>query len=430
MRRRLALLVAATTSLVLVAFLVPLGVLIRDMAADQAISSATTDAQNVAQIMVTVDRSTLTSTLDTLSANAGEDYPVTVFLADGSALGAPAKPSHAVQLAMERGSSITAEAPDGQEVVIAVGGLPGGTAAVRTYVSDAELHEGVTRAWLILGMLGIALLAIGLLVADRLGRSYVRDLGELDDTARRLGSGDLDARAEPHGPPELVAVGRTLNTMAERISELLAAERERVADLSHRIRTPLTVLRIDAEALTEPDDAERLSNDVAALERAVNQVIHDARSKGRAERSCEAGPVVAERVAFWQVLAEEEGRQLRGERPDLPMSVAVPRADLVACVDALLANVFAHTPEGTAFGVDLHQHPDGDVVLTVHDDGPGIDDVDNVLVRGESGGGSTGLGLDIVRRTAESAGGRVLIGRSVTGGAEISVWLPLSAARA
>lgn len=423
MRRRLALLVAATTSLVLVAFLVPLGVLIRDMAADQAISAASRDAQTVAQIMPTVDREALVATLDTLSASDREQFPVTVFLADGTVLGASAERSSAVELAM-RGRSMLAEAPDGQEVLVAVGGLPDGTAVVRTYVSNAQLRQGVGQAWSSLGLLGIGLLGVGLLVADRLGRSYVRDLRELDDTARRLGAGDLEARAHPQGPPELVAVGSTLNTLSDRIRELLAAERENAADLSHRLRTPLTVLRIDAEGLASREEAERISNDVTALERAVNQVIHEVRGKTRSERSSDAASVVQERMDFWRVLADEEGRTVRGEQPPSPMPVAVPRTELVACVDALLANVFAHTPEGTAFGVDLHPHPDGHVVLTIHDDGPGIDDAHGVVVRGESGGGSTGLGLDIVRRTAEGAGGSVRIGRSVTGGAEISVWFP------
>ena len=83
-----------------------------------------------------------------------------------------------------------------------------------------------------------------------------------------------------------------------------------------------------------------------------------------------------------------------------------PPPDLAAAVDALLGNVFAHTEEGTGFAVELHAHP-GRTELTVHDDGPGFDPAAGA--RGVSGGGSTGLGLDIARRTAESTGGRLEI---------------------
>ena len=66
-----------------------------------------------------------------------------------------------------------------------------------------------------------------------------------------------------------------------------------MADLSHRLRTPLTALRLDAEALRDPDEAERISSDVDALERAVTQAINDARrsatTQGAEETSCDAG---------------------------------------------------------------------------------------------------------------------------------------------
>ena len=88
-----------------------------------------------------------------------------------------------------------------------------------------------------------------MVAADRVARGVVRPVADLAHTAERLGAGDLDARVEPAGPPEIVEVGHTLNRLAGRIVELLAAERELVADLSHRLRTPITALRLDAEAL-------------------------------------------------------------------------------------------------------------------------------------------------------------------------------------
>jgi signal transduction histidine kinase len=78
--------------------------------------------------------------------------------------------------------------------------------------------------------------------------------------------------------------------------------------------------------------------------------------------------------------------------------------DFVAAVDALLGNVFAHTPSGTSYRVSLQKSDDKMAELIVADDGPGIEDV-GLLERGASGGSSTGLGVDIVRRTAEAARG-------------------------
>ncbi|MEQ7006250.1 ATP-binding protein [Actinopolymorpha sp. B17G11] len=435
MRRRLALLVGATTSLVLAAFLIPLGLLLQQVAADRAVGEATREAESVVPLVATLDRSTLASTLELRSADDVSRVPVTVFLPDGTVLGDDVRRSPAVDLA-QQGRSITAVAPGGREVLIAALGLPDGTAVVRSYVSDAQMRVGVTRAWLILGLLGAGLLVLGLVVADRLARSTVRSLHDLDAVARRLGDGDLDARARPASVPELSEVGTTLNALAGRIRELLTRERESVADLSHRIRTPLTVLRIEAEALTT-DEAARLTSAVDALERAVDQAIIEAR-RGVTDRGvasggpmCDAVSVVYDRIGFWQVLAEEESREVATDVPTTLLPVGLSAGDLAALVDALLGNVFAHTPEGTAFAVRLCGTPAGGVVLTVSDAGPGIPPGAVVLDRGASGGGSTGLGLDIVRRTAEASGGHIVLGVSPLGGLEVTVELgPPGAGRA
>jgi signal transduction histidine kinase len=82
-------------------------------------------------------------------------------------------------------------------------------------------------------------------------------------------------------------------------------------------------------------------------------------------------------------------------------------------VDALLGNVFAHTPDGTGFRVAVHPTAAGGAEVSVSDAGPGLPA--SALERGHSGGGSTGLGLDIARRTAESSGGALRLRSSVAG---------------
>jgi signal transduction histidine kinase len=419
MKWRLVLLVGATTSLVLVAFLVPLALLVRTAAADRAVSGAIVEIQALAPLVATVDEPTLDLTVTRANADGG--HPVTVFLPNGRVIGTPAARSDAVKLAAT-GRSLTAEAPGGREILVAVAGLADGTAVLRTFVSDAELQEGVGRAWLVLGLLGFGLLGMSMLVAYQLARNLIRPLTAAAEVSHRLAQGELTARAAVAGPPEVRQVSAGLNLLANRIGELLAGERETVADLSHRLRTPLTALRIDAESLTGADDRARISADLDAVERTVNAVIQQARQPGRdgVVANCDAAEVVGARVAYWSALAEEERRPVGVRLAPSPVTVRLHPDDLAACVDALLGNVFAHTPEGCGLGVYLGRREGGGAVLVVSDDGPGLPSP-HLLQRGRSGSGSTGLGLDIVRRVAAKSGGTVVLGRTFGGGAMITM---------
>jgi signal transduction histidine kinase len=259
--------------------------------------------------------------------------------------------------------------------------------------------------------------------ADRLGRSVVRPVTELSDAAHRWGEGELDTRVVPGGPEEIAEVGEAFNILAGRLDALLAAERESVADLSHRLRTPLTALRMQAETLSDSDEAAALKADIDELERAVDQLIQQARSKSvqaSATESTDLGEVVTHRAAFWSVLADEQGRPTSLRVDPGPHPVPLPRADLGAMVDVLIENVFAHTPAGSGYRLSVGDQADGRPTLVLSDEGPGFADL-GVLGRGRSGAGSTGLGLDIVVRTAERTGGGVRVGTSVDGGAEITV---------
>ena len=103
-----------------------------------------------------------------------------------------------------------------------------------------------------------------------------------------------------------------------------------------------------------------------------------------------------------------------------PTLVQVSREDLAACADVLLENVFTHTPEGVALAVRLSHRAGGGAWLVVVDDGPGFPPGGPVR-RGLSGGGSTGLGLDIARRVAQMSGGSMTVGRSAVGGGSVTL---------
>jgi signal transduction histidine kinase len=416
-RTRLTLLVAATTSLVLLAFLIPLALLVRTVAEDRAVSRATGAAQALVPLVAAGDRDAIAQ------AAAAAAYPITVFFPDGGQVGAAAARTPAVHLAAT-GRSLTVSTAAGREIAVAVQGV-GGTSVVRTAVPAEDLRRGVDRAWLLLAALGVVLIGVGLVVADRLARAVTRPIAALSAVSHRLAAGDLSARADPAGgPPEVRDVAGALNHLAGRIRELLRQERETAADLSHRLRTPLTALRLEAERLPE-EQARRVGARVDAVERAVSGLIRHARGEaGPGADRCDAAAVVRERLAFWSVLAEDTARAVTVELPADPLPVAVDAEELAAAVDALLGNVFAHTPDGVAFAVRLEPRDGGGAALTVADEGPGMPtgpfpttgrsvgrtDAADPTGRGVSGGGSTGLGLDIARRAAEQSGGGLRIG--------------------
>jgi len=432
MRLRVILLVVATSSLVLVSFLVPLALVLRSFAANQAVSKATAEAQNLAPLVATLPTDTLRATVD--EANAGNGgTTVTVFMPSGQEFGPPAARTATVTKAATTASSFTTVGPAGEEVLAAVQGLPAGgavqgmpagTAVIRIFVPNAVLRQGVARAWLLLVGLGLGLLALSVVVADQLARSLVRPIVALAEASDLRATGDLTARASVAGPPEVRRAGAGLNRLAVRIGDLLAHERETVADLSHRLRTPLTALRIDAESLRNHDEMAQLSADVGAVERTVSEIIRAARrpAGGGVGVLCDASLVVTERAAFWRPLAEDQERPMVVEVAPAPVLVGVSGEDLAACTDVLLENVFSHTGEGEAFGIRLSRRAGGGAWLVVADDGPGFPDTDPTE-RGLSSGGSTGLGLDIARRIAEASGGDLTIGHSPSGGAAVTVGL-------
>ncbi len=426
MARRIAFLVAATTSAVVVAFIVPLCFLVANLAEDRATTRAKEQAQSVATFVATLgDRDTLSRTVADLSARGPE---VVVVEPDGSVLGGDsvgADKVAAVERARTEQAAFTVTEDHGLDAVVPVATARGLEVVVAT-VPTSELRAGVTGAWVTIGVLGAALVAASVAVAWRLGRRISVPVTDVANVAHRLREGDATARAVPGGPPETAELGRALNALADRNHELVAAEREHAADLGHRLRTPVTALRLDTDLVSDPEVSRRLRDHVDELQRSIDDVVRDARRTAREELrgTTEVLPVVAERVTFWQPLAEEQGRLLELEQTGGAGSDAVRLSaeDLAELVDTLLDNVFAHTPDDARARVLVDQGRD-EVVLVVEDAGPGMRQP--YRGRGHSAAGSTGLGLAIVHRIAEGAGGTVALGTSALGGLAVTVRLPM-----
>lgn len=426
MRSRITWLVVATSSAIVISFVVPLCLLVQTLAEDRAMAAADQQARNVAIILTGVDQTTGLS--DVLAGLGSDDGPVTTVLTpageevgDGPAM--VGDPAVERALAGEAFRDVT----DSRGVVVLPVVLADGTAVVRTTVTAGQLREGVARAWAGIIGLGLALLLAAGAVARSLGRRISEPLGDVAATAHRLREGQLAARAEVRGTEETQELARALNGLAERTTELLAAERAVVGDLSHRLRTPVTALRLDAEAVDDAVLAERLQQHIGVLQRTVDSIVAEARRPVRDDLGarCEASSVVTDRIAFWSVLAEDQRRELDVAVAPGPLTVGVTAADLSDLVDIVVDNVFAHTPDGTGFAVRLDAEADAGVVLEVTDRGPGATATEN----GERRQGTSGLGLEIARRTAEGVGGSLLFTQGADGagnprGAVVRIALP------
>jgi signal transduction histidine kinase len=419
-RRRILLTLLASTSIVLFAFLLPLMVLIGEFAADRVQRLAVLEVQPLVSGIPLADPADLPALASTFTAETGR--PVTIYLTDDDVVGTVRPLDDSVTLARAEGAYFTA-APGGRDLLVPVQ-TDDGQAVLRVFVSEDELTAAVPRARMILAALGALLLALSIGLGLWLSRSFLRPIEALGDTAEGLAGGDLTARVPPSDIDEIDTAGRALNRLAGRVKELLTLEREEVADLAHRLRTPVAALRLDVETLPLDDSSDRLRDDVDHLERMVDEVIREARRPVREDfpSSADLCAVARERAEFWSVLAEDQLRELEIDVPPGPYYVGCEARDLGDALDALIGNVFAHTAEGVAFRVAVGVSPGPMAWLEVSDEGPGLPP--EALERGRSEAGSTGLGLDIARRLAERVGGSIGLGSRAEGGASVRLTLP------
>lgn len=419
LRTRVIALAVGTAAMVIVLAGVPLAFMLRNDARATVEQDATYAAQGVADYLSTraADHRQVLEYVDRV--NRRGPVEVAVQLPGGEVLGArldiddAGPPPDQAAKAADGDRDNLGQVSLPQTTRVAGGRLvhvdcetSSGVARVFALASDARVSDRVHARYALAALTALGLLVLAWLAAEVTGRRVVRPLQRTADTAVSLSTGDLSARAPTHGPPEVARVAVELNALADRIDELLGREREAAADLSHRLRTPLTAVRLGVESLAAGPGRDELESHVASLERSLTHVIHTARQGVRegVHPRCDAVEVLADRAQFWAPLAEDQGRTVDVDLPDGVVLVRAHRDDLAAAVDALLENVVAHTAEGTGFGVSLVPTAQG-AELFVLDDGPGIPHAPS---RGRSDL-STGLGLDIARSTAESTGGSLAL---------------------
>ncbi|SCL29971.1 Signal transduction histidine kinase [Micromonospora inyonensis] len=432
----LASLVAAVGTLVALAFLIPLGTTLQDRARDEALADA---ARRAALVTGTLAVSTRAEDVArAVEATGGDPDTRPVVHGLGGDPGGRADQSDVARAGLER-HSLVVDVPGGLARLDPVV-LGDQVAVVEVFVPASAASGGGTRTWLLLGGVAVALVGAAVVVVDRFAARTADAARGLVRAAGAIGEGDLAVRVEPSGPRELTEAGYAFNQMADRLVAARTDERELVADLSHRLRTPLTVLRLDAEALDSDDTSvgtfsedeldrrrsiRRIRQAIVTLEGEVDVLIKTTRKAVAQETGpavCDVSEVVRDRMVFWSALAGDQNRPHRVTGAQMRIPAPVPRAELAAALDAVIGNVFRYTPQGTAFEVAVSRR-DGYVALRIDDAGPGIANPDRALRRGASDQGSTGLGLDIARRVSLQANGSVSIDRARLGGASVVMLL-------
>lgn len=417
MRKQLLGIVLAAMAVPLLALPVPMFLLISWNAEHRAVAEATQRAI------------VLSATAGSLNERSLPQTPVdgvttTVYLPGGRILGVPVARTRAV----EEGSHCTpstTETDEGIEVVVPID-TPGGCGAVvRELVTEPALHRN--RITLVLAVLlgEVVLLAAGLALAEWLGRGPLGSVRRLASASGRMGDGDLSARAATNdGPPEIRVTAAQLNRLATRVDHLLQDQRSRSADINQGFRGPLASLRKDIDAVDDQQAAQKLIADHQALVNALDEVIRICRAPSNDKHAVtDLGRTVTARAVFWSVLAEDSGRKIHVDVSAEPLPVRASQPSLDAAVDALLGNVFAHTPSGVSVWLKARRQADRATVLTVDDSGPGFDDLASAR-RWRTRTGATGLGLDIARRTTEEGAGELRIGASPQGGARVELRFP------
>ncbi len=326
--------------------------------------------------------------------------------------------------------------------------LPAGTLLV-IGLPLADADSTLSRLVVLELVIGVVVLGVVALLAYVTVRRELQPLRRIETTAAKIAGGDLGQRVEDADVhTEVGQLGASLNAMLAQIEAAFrerqeAAERLRrfVGDASHELRTPLTSVRGYAElfrrgAADKPADLALVMGRIEAEAERMGLLVDDLLLLAKLDQR---RPVERERLDMVELVGDQvtDHRMLHGEWPlefesDPTCPVVGDRLRLSQAVANLLANVRQHTPAGTHVRVSVHER-DGECVVEVADDGPGIPEghLDQVFERfhrvdpsrARSRGGS-GLGLAIVDAIAEAHGGRAEVESTPGHGATFRIVVP------
>ncbi len=259
------------------------------------------------------------------------------------------------------------------------------------------------------------------------GRTLVTPLAQLADTARRLGKRDFSARAVVKGSTELREVAHAFNEMAHDLAQAETLRRNLVADVAHELRTPLSVLQANLQALVdgvyplEKHEVEKLLHQTELLNRLVNELRELSQAEAHQlplqRETVDLNALVEAAVETFHSTATNRGVRLESQIPTETLTVYGDQGRLQQVLNNLIQNAITHTPSGGFIRVMLSRDAQR-LMITVQDSGEGIPAahlphvfdrfyrVDRSRSR-ETGG--TGLGLAIARAIVELHDGEISV---------------------
>ncbi|OLF18335.1 HAMP domain-containing sensor histidine kinase [Actinophytocola xanthii] len=312
-------------------------------------------------------------------------------------------------------------------------------------VRRVETAQGIGRRLVgnVVFALGVGLLvaaAAGWLLARRLSRPLRRTAA----VAAAMRSGRRDLRVPPEGPLELVAVGESINELADALEHSEARQREFLLSVSHELRTPLTAVSGFAESLADgvvagdevPEVGRVIGREAARLDRLVSDLLDLARLGADDFRldlaEVDLTALAAESAAVWRTRCAAAGVEFSADTPAHPVPVRTDPRRVRQVVDGLAENALRVTPPGAPLVLALRVER-GTAVLEVRDGGPGLSEQDyrSAFERGvlharysATRPGGTGIGLALVHGLVTRLGGTIEAGPAEEGGARFTVRLP------
>jgi signal transduction histidine kinase len=281
----------------------------------------------------------------------------------------------------------------------------------------------------------LVILVIGTLARNVLGRTFA-PVGELIDATRRLGDGETGVRIRTFRPGPLAAVGASFNRMAERLEAEDERRRRFLADISHEMRTPLTVIRGEVEAVLDGLHPTRSLDRVLDEVDLMDRLLEDLRVLAMAEAGrltlhpepTDLTILVHDVVATYATAIEGQAVSLEVDVSDEIPEMQIDPQRVRQILSNLVSNALKQMPEGGSLQISVRADQAMTEVL-VADTGPGIppDRLDAIFERfvrdGDAAG--TGLGLSIARDLAIAHDGSLVAANRQGGGAVFTLSLPI-----
>jgi two-component system, OmpR family, sensor histidine kinase BaeS len=295
------------------------------------------------------------------------------------------------------------------------------------------LPTTITGQLLLVGILLLFVVSLAVL-----SRSLGRGARRVTDAATRVEKGDYSARLNERGPGAMADLARAFNSMSTRLEAKEAKRKSFLAEVTHELRTPLAIIRGEAEAIADgvhPAGPQQVARILAAA-RAVESLVEDLGTLTRSDAGAlilkrepvDLALLVNESLGDLRPAAEAAGVTLRAEVAEGLPPIPLDPARIRRVLHNLVANALRHTPEGGTVTVSAAPSRAG-VAITVQDSGSGIapDLFPHVFDRftkdAESPG--SGLGLAIARDVVEAHLGTIEAASPPGEGTTVRIWLPV-----